>query len=362
MERAPFPCAGNVDVWDTLAAEKRDIWLYGMGNGADKLLAVLSARGIRARGVFASDGFVRGQTFHGERVRAYREIEAAYPAGGCVILLAFGTSRPEVMALIDRAAARYPLFVPDLPVCGDTVFDCAFYKAHEKELALARSLLTDEGSRALFDAVIACKLTGEHARFAAAVSRKSALDLLAPLPVTRMVDLGAYDGDSAREALSVWSSLRFILATEPDGRNYKKLTAWRDTVRGVEIECHRAAAWDKRGEMPFAASGNRSAGLFGEKGDATVPTDTVDHLLYGRPADYIKYDVEGAEAAALRGSAETIKRFRPALRVALYHRGEDLFALPLLLRDLAPKHDFFLTRPAGYPVWDLDLIALPRAN
>ena len=360
MERSPL--SRGADLWDALAAEKRDIWLYGMGNGADKLLAVLSARGIPVRGVFASDGFVRGQTFHGERVRAYREIEAAYPAGGCVILLAFGTSRPEVMALIDRAAARYPLFVPDLPVCGDTLFDRAFYEAHRDELSLARSLFSNENSRALFDAAIDCKLSGEHARFAAAVSEKSALELLAPLPVFRMVDLGAYDGDSAREALSVWSGLRFILATEPDGRSYRKLTAWRDTVRDVEIECHRAAAWDKRGEMPFTASGNRSAGLFGEKSGAAVPTDTVDDLLGGRPADYIKYDVEGAEAAALRGSAETIKRFRPALRVALYHRGEDLFALPLLLRELAPEHDFFLTRPAGYPLWDLDLVALPRTN
>ena len=104
------------------------------------------------------------------------------------------------------------------------------------------------------------------------------------------------------------------------------------------------------------------AGLFGEKSGVAVPTDTVDDLLDGRPADYIKYDVEGAEAAALRGSAETIRRFRPALRVALYHRGEDLFALPLLLRELAPEHDFFLTRPAGYPLWDLDLVALPRTN
>ena len=360
MER--FPLSRGADIWDALAAEKRDIWLYGMGNGADKLLAVLAARGIRARGVFASDGFVRGQTFHGERVRAYGEIEATYPQTGCVILLAFGTSRPEVMALIDRAAARYPLFIPDLPVCGDTLFDLAFYKAHEEELVLARSLFANENSRALFDAVIDCKLTAEHARFAAAVSDKSTLELLAPLPVARMVDLGAYDGDSAREALSVWGDLRFILATEPDGRSYKKLTAWRDTVRDTEIECHRVAAWDRQGEMPFAASGNRSAGLFGGESGTAVPTDTVDDLLGGRPADYIKYDVEGAEAAALRGSAETIRRFCPALRVALYHRGEDLFALPLLVRELAPKHDLFLTRPAGYPLWDLDLVALPRSN
>ena len=37
--------------------------VYGMGNGADKLFAFLERRGIRPACVFASDEFVRGQSF-----------------------------------------------------------------------------------------------------------------------------------------------------------------------------------------------------------------------------------------------------------------------------------------------------------
>jgi hypothetical protein len=90
------------DLWQTLAAESRDILLYGMGNGADKLLAVCEQKGIPVRGIFASDGFVRGHSFHGMRVMSYSEVEGIYPQDGCVVLLAFGSSRPEVMALFDR--------------------------------------------------------------------------------------------------------------------------------------------------------------------------------------------------------------------------------------------------------------------
>ena len=42
-------------VWERLAAETRPIALYGMGDGADKILRVFEQYGIRASAVFASD-------------------------------------------------------------------------------------------------------------------------------------------------------------------------------------------------------------------------------------------------------------------------------------------------------------------
>ena len=347
------------DLWQMLREEKRDILLYGMGNGADKLLAVLAERGIAVRGVFASDGFVRGHSFHGMRVRSFSEISLEYKENECVVLLAFGSSRPEVLSLFDRVAARYPLFVPDLPVCGSNLFDAAFYEAHEKEFDSARALFKTEESRTLFDLVLASKYSGEYALFDRAVSEKKAYDLLESFPIARMADLGAYNGDSAREAIAR-KGTRFILAVEPDKRNFRKLSAWASEITDCELECANVAISDEKGEALFDDSGNRNAGLCTGRAATTVSTDTLDNLLHGRAVDYIKFDVEGAEAAALRGAAETIRAHRPALRVALYHRPEDLFALPLHLTAICPDYDLHLVRERGCPAWDLDLIALPR--
>lgn len=347
------------DLWQALREEQRDIWLYGMGNGADKLLGVLDARGIPVTGVFASDGFVRGHEFHGMRVRAFSEVCDTYAPGECVVLLAFGSSRPEVLALFDRVAERYPLLVPDLPVCGNTLFDAAFYEAHKTEFSRVRAMLADEASRTLFDAVLACKYTGEYRYFDDAVSERHAWDLLAPHPLSRMLDLGAYNGDSAREAMTK-KRMDFILCAEPDKRNFKKLTDWAATVTNCRIECHGVAVCDTCGEALFDASGNRNAGLCTGRAATTVATASPDALLAGRAVDYIKYDVEGAEAAALRGSSNTIQTHHPALRIALYHRPEDMFALPLLVTGLYDGYDLYLVRERGCPAWDLDLIALPK--
>lgn len=347
------------DLWQTLQAETRDILLYGMGNGADKLLCVLEARGISVRGIFASDGFVRGHSFHGMRVMSYSEVEALYPPNGCVVLLAFGSSRPEVLALFSRVSARYPLYVPDLPVCGENLFDAAFFAAHAQQIDAARACLADDASKQLFDRVLACKYTAEYPLFESAVSERRAWDYLAKKEIHAMADLGAYNGDSAREAMVKCPALSFVLAVEPDRRNHKKLSLWAESVEGAEIECHRAAIFDCEGEALFDASGNRNAGLCTGRASEAVRTATLDALLAGRRVDYIKYDVEGAELPALRGSAESIRRHCPALRVALYHRPEDLFTLPLYLRELCPAYRFYLTREPGVPAWDLDLIALP---
>ena len=66
------------DTWQTLRSCKKPIILYGMGNGADQIIAVLESLGLAFSDVFASDGFVRGQLFHGKKVLTLSEIEEKY--------------------------------------------------------------------------------------------------------------------------------------------------------------------------------------------------------------------------------------------------------------------------------------------
>ena len=349
------------DLWQQLRGETRDIWLYGMGNGADKILAVMAERGIPVCGVFASDGFVRGHTFHGMPVRSFSELCALYPENGCVVLLSFGTARPDVLALIARVAARYPLFVPDVPVCGDTLFDAAFLAAHREEILAARALLADDSSRRIFDLTLVAKLTGEFSLFEKASDPEGADRRILSLDTVRsMADFGAYNGDTAREMLS-HAPLDFLLLAEPDPRNFKKLSRFAAELTDCRVLCAPVAVSDTDGSAYFDASGNRNAGLCTgrENEKSTVKTARPDTLLKGETVEYIKYDVEGAEAAALHGSADIIRRAAPRLKVACYHRSEDIFHLLLLLHELAPSHRLYLTRRYSLPAWDLDILAVP---
>lgn len=58
--------------------------------------------------------------------------------------------------------------------------------------------------------------------------------------------------------------------------------------------------------------------------------------------DVIKLDIEGAEAAALKGMEKTLRRFRPRLMIAAYHNGmKDLLILPRLLDELCPGYRLY---------------------
>ena len=148
------------DLWGYLASAGRPVVLYGTGNGADKILDQLILRNIPVSGVFASSGFVRDRSFRGFPVETYDALKERFP--DMIVLICFGTSLPDVLANIDRIAKECETYAPDVPVYGDSLFDKAFYEAHQEELSAVRGFLEDDISRDTFDRVISYKLTGNY--------------------------------------------------------------------------------------------------------------------------------------------------------------------------------------------------------
>ena len=216
----PYPA--SEDVYTALSKAGAPILMYGMGNGADRILEQLERRGIEIADFFASDGFVRGHSFHGKRVLSFSEAQEKY--GEFRIVLSFGTRLRGVLDLLYGYAERFELYLPDLPVAGENVFDKDFYNTHYTELLQAIASLSDEESRRIFSAVIHYKLTGRITYLQAAHSSDASYDeCLAYEAIKESVDAGAYDGDTASTLLKKANNSRQILAIEPDAKNFKRL-------------------------------------------------------------------------------------------------------------------------------------------
>ena len=123
-------------VWQVLREEKRPIVLYGMGDGADKILAQFDACDIRASGVFASDEFVRGHSFHGFRVQKLSEVLEQF-GEDIVIVIAFASQRSEVLEKMYALDARFDVVAPDVPVVPGAIFDEQFVQTHQEEMQQA---------------------------------------------------------------------------------------------------------------------------------------------------------------------------------------------------------------------------------
>jgi len=349
------------DLWDELAHADRPIAVYGMGNGGDKLIDRLASLGIPVACVCASDDFVRGQSFRGFRVIKLSEVKERF--GRAYLLVAFGSRLPEVIARLYALSRDFEVRVPDMPVTDAVFFDRAFFTVHEEELCRAHGLLADARSRELFSALLRYKLSGDVQTLMSYTSLPEDIYALIGDGVVHMLDLGAYRGDTAEEAIRYFPRLRRITAVEPDRRSFKKLAAFAEACTEVTVDARFAAVGAADGEAVFYGSGNRNASL-GATSHAyredTVPMVTVDTLMRGVPVDYIKYDVEGAEAAALTASLATVRRERPILRVAVYHKSEDLYRIPLLLAEQLPDYRFYLRRTPCFPAWEADLVCIPK--
>ncbi len=356
------------DLWEYLCATDKTVVLYGMGNGADKILDVCAKKGITVSGVFASDGFVRQKLFHGMPVRSWSDTKALYGAKDLIVLLSFGTSREDVLENILRVASESELYAPDVPAFGDTLFDHAFFAAHQEELAAARALLSDAESLRIFDNVLLYKLTGKIGYLLDAESDMDAVwrEIVCPDRIGTAADLGAYNGDTVRELIEKSGGfVQKIFAMEPDARNYKKLAAYAEEETRCQVIPVFAGAWSASTTLTFDKSGNRNAS-FGQNRSqvlsdrpiktVAIPAEPPDHVLGDARVDYVKYDVEGSEREALIGSREVLTQHAPTLLVSLYHRSEDLFALPLQIQKDFPAYNrYYLRRARGIPAWDINL-------
>ena len=349
-------------LWDYLSQTDKTVVMYGMGNGADKILSVCSEYGIEVADYFASDTFVRGQSFHGKTVLKFCDVIDKYGKDNIIVLVSFASSLPDVMNNIIRVSQMCETYIPDVPVRGNNIFCREFESQHKQDIDSAFSLLSDLRSKEVYKGVWNFRRSGKaDDLIPTADDRYEVMSTLLNLKEFKTAfDLGAYDGDTAKELIKLCPNINSIISFEPDRRNFKKLAA--AAISEPKIIPINAAAWKENTTLIFDDSGNRNAGLNEDglsKRSAEVLAKTVDSIACGK-VDYIKYDVEGAEEEAILGSTETIQSYKPDLLISVYHRTEDLYKLILLIKNICPEYNLYLRRYPYIPAWDLNLIATTR--
>ena len=339
-------------VWDLLKNADKPIILYGMGDGADKVLREFDKLNIKASGVMASDDFVRYQQFHGFTVEKLSEIERRIE--DFIIALCFASQLPEVMGNIQAVAKKHSLVVPGVPVFGENIFNESFYKANEESINRAYELLEDGLSRRVFKDIIRFQYTGDLKYLDSCTTDKSEAfnNILRLTGEEDYLDLGAYRGDTIDEFLSfTGGEYRSITAFEPNAKSFDKL---REHCAGMErVSLWQLASYNKNALINFNAKSGRNCAI--DSKGAPVQAARADTILCGKKITYAKLDVEGAERDALEGMETTLRLFKPKLNIAAYHRSEDLFSLILRLKEINPGYKFYLRHHPYIPHWDTNL-------
>lgn len=357
---------GTTELWSYLQETKKPIVLYGMGNGADKIISVLNKKEICFSDVFASDDFVRDKLFHGKKILHLSDIEEKYD--DFIILLCFGSSLPDVMGRIKNISEKHELYAPDVPVAGEEIFDAGFFTKNKEKIEKARSLLSDERSRRIYDEIIRYKLDGNISHF-------QNTDSIAPLfsdylsgGYSAYIDLGAFNGDTIEEAISAFPDIKKAVAFEPSERVFRKLSENTKKYENIDLTLINACASNVNGVASFSDGGGRNSlitdNTSGKKTASGAKLKKIklqkvdDAADFSGEALFIKLDVEGAEKEAIEGAKKTIVSNMTELCVSLYHRSEDIFSIPILINEILPYHKLFIRKTPYIPAWEINLYAV----
>jgi FkbM family methyltransferase len=172
------------------------------------------------------------------------------------------------------------------------------------------------------------------------------------------VDCGAHRGTVVQKLLSVtgWK-YKSIHAFEPDAENFaalQTLTPWPLE----RFRPHPLAVSDRTEILRFHQTGTMGS-CVSESGASTIQCVRLDDMV--EQASFIKLDVEGFEAKALKGAGQLLAKYRPRLAVASYHYAADLLDIAQTIDELAPGYSFYLRHHFGY-FYDTILYATPRKD
>ena len=334
--------------WEKIKESGLPVIVYGMGNGADKVIDEFNRLEISVKGVTASDDFVRGQQFRGFTVKKLSEFD-----GDFIIAVAFASCIPEVMNHIYSLCGKYRVIVPCVPVFGDEIFNRDFISEHKNELNAAYELFEDE-SKELFAGCVDFMFGGELEILKNITTDKNeAFEKILKLGNNESyLDLGAYRGDTVEEFIHYCGKeYSDITALEPDRRTFRKLEAYLENIeKSMAYQC---AVYSENKTLVFSDKAGRQSTV-SEKG-VEVQAVSVDSLYSDKTVTYIKMDVEGVEKEAIKGAETVLKNQKPKLNIALYHRSDDIFSLPLQIAKINPEYKFHIRRHPYIPCWDMNL-------
>ena len=267
-----------------IKASDLPVLIYGMGNGADKVIDLFRENGIEILGVTASDDFVRGQVFRGFTVKKLSGFEKT--CGDFIITPAFGTCVPSVINHIISLSETHKVIYPCVPVAGDEIADAGFFMRNEEKINLAHSLFSGESGR-VFEGYYNFVYSGELKCLLDITSYKEEIyrSFLRPDGRGVYVDIGAYTGDTIEEYLRLTGG-RYdeIIAVEPDAKNMAKLIKKFEGYKN--LTCVNKVCTSYTGEIEFVSGAGRQSSVVsgGEKRECA----TLDEICAGKDISYIK--------------------------------------------------------------------------
>lgn len=226
----------------------------------------------------------------------------------------------------------------NLPCC----FDVKQMLINPQKIQQAYDCLEDELSREFFIKLLRYRLVDKKVQINSLNPEDYHIDftVLSHNPEEVIVDCGTYKGDYFKRVIKKTSVKEFI-GIGPD------CYAFESQIKTLSLQGYK----NKISTLRYALSDhsgierwfNIGSGAFlAPEGDSTIEVSTLDILLENKSPTLIKMNVEGSEIKSLQGGESVIRRHKPVLAISGYHKTDDLWEIPLMMKKLNKDYSVYL--------------------
>ena len=233
--------------------------------------------------------------------------------------------------------------------------DVNFYVENKNIITKCYNALSDDYSKELYDALLRYRFIRDAKIIKDLFESRNSCYLddvfINNFKDGLYLDVGSYNADfitTLSTKVDISKSKFYIF--EPNKIFYNNIVNSLD--KSINYKAFNMALCDKKGEMEFMMLEFSTSHIVDKKYNAykddnnsnidIVHTDTLDSVIKNEKVTGIKIDIEGAEASMLIGARETIKRDRPIILLAIYHRWNDMFKLQDYLMSLDLNYKFYI--------------------
>lgn len=331
---------------------QRTVVIYGNGIGAQNVAAWMVDKKIKDIHIAVNKAYLdTAKPVKGIKVESIEELLNKMLIEGkkCYIVAAFIEFNLDKLEKYKDAIyeiLHYDIFCGLLTQNEIPRIEYSWVKSNIQDLQWVYDQLEDEMSKKSFVAYINQKISGDYKyNQEVCIGNQYFLPEIIKLAEGEVfIDCGAYDGDTINKFVESinqqkGSSYSRIIAFEPDEMNWHILEQTIKIHKNCEII--KKGIWERPDTLYFN-SGLESSSNLSKNGDIQIPVDSIDHILSGDKATFIKMDIEGSELQALKGAKNTITKYKPKLAICIYHKPEDLIEIPKYIKNLVPEYKFYV--------------------
>ena len=148
------------------------------------------------------------------------------------------------------------------------------------------------------------------------------------------VDAGGFDGQTSIEFIKHCPKYKAVYIFEPSEANLA--LAKENLQEYSNINFISKGLSNQKDTLKFDTEAG-SASSISESGTVTIEVDTLDKMV-NEKVSFIKMDIEGGEAMAIKGMKNHILNDHPKMAISVYHKVDDFWKIPEQI--LAIRNDY----------------------